>query len=96
MKMSNEMYDFLTTLAGVILPSFAAFYKTLAEIWGLPFAEQIPPTLMAIVVFMNSYLNKSSKAYYQRLAQMTREAEGTLDVEDVEHSFGAENDSEQG
>lgn len=97
MKLSNEWYDFLCLFAGRLLPAFAVLYRTLAETWGLPYAEQIPTTIMAFVVFMNHYLDKSSKAYYQRIAEMTREAEGTQNLEDIEHSAGGENgDSEQG
>lgn len=97
MKMSNELYDFLCLFAGRLLPAFAVLYRTLAETWGLPYAEQIPTTIMAFVVFMNHYLDKSSKAYYQRLAEMIKEAEGTQDVEDVEHQTSENvNDSEKG
>lgn len=94
--MSNKMYDFLSLLGRIILPAFAAFYEAIAVIWDLPFAEKIPPTIMAFVVLLNSCLGISSSNYYKKLADQVREAEGTLDVEDIDHSFGAENDSEQG
>lgn len=96
MKMSNELYDFLCLLGEIMLPAIAAFYEQIANIWGLPYSDKIPPTIMAIVVLLNSFLNKSSKDYYKRLADSIREAEGTLDVEDIDHQADAEHDSEQG
>lgn len=98
LNMSNELYDFLVMLSTILLPAIAAFYEQIATIWGLPYSDKIPPTIMAIVVLMNSYLNKSSKNYYQKLANSIRVAEGTAnEVEDIEHSTGAEDgDTEQG
>ena len=96
MKLSNELYDFLCLLGEIMLPAIAAFYEQIANIWGLPYSDKIPPTIMAIVVLLNSFLNKSSKDYYKRLADSIREAEGTLDVEDIDHQADAEHDSEQG
>lgn len=97
MKLSNEWYDFLCLLGEIILPAIAAFYEQIANIWGLPYSDKIPPTIMAFVVLLNSFLNKSSKDYYKRLSDSIREAEGTLEVEDIEHSAGGENgDSDKG
>lgn len=96
MKLSNELYDFLCLLGEIMLPAIAAFYEQIANIWGLPYSDKIPPTIMAIVVLLNSFLNKSSKDYYKRLADSIREAEGTLDVEDIDHQADAEHDTEQG
>lgn len=97
MKMSNELYDFLCLLGEIVLPATAAFYEQIATIWNLPYSDKIPPTIMAFVVLLNSFLNKSSKDYYKRLADNIREAEGTLDVEDVEHQSSENvNDSEKG
>ena len=96
MKLSNELYDFLCLLGEIMLPAIAAFYEQIANIWGLPYSDKIPPTIMAIVVLLNSFLNKSSKDYYKRLADSIREAEGTLDVENIDHQAEAEHDTEQG
>lgn len=97
MKLSNEWYDFLCLLGEIILPAVAAFYEQIAAIWNLPYSDKIPPTIMAVVVLLNSFLNKSSKDYYKRLADSIREAEGTQSVEDIEHSAGGENgDTDKG
>ena len=38
-------------------------YSTLANIWGLPFAEQIPATISAIGLFLGTVLGISSAEY---------------------------------
>ena len=96
MKLSNQMYDFLKLLGTIILPAVAVFYQTLAGIWGLPFSEQVPSTIMAIVVLLNSCLGISSAAYYKDLANNIRQAEGTLEVEDIEHQVGGEEVEDRG
>lgn len=63
--MSNKTYDLLKLVGQIILPAVAAFYGTLAGIWGLPFAEQIPQTIMALVVLLNACLNHESSSYYK-------------------------------
>lgn len=82
--MSNKMYDFLSLLGRLILPAFAAFYEQIANIWGLPYSDKIPPTIMAVVVLLNSCLGISSANYYKKLANNVLEAEG-VDPEAVEH-----------
>lgn len=82
--MSNKMYDFLSLLGRLVLPAFAAFYEQIANIWGLPYSDKIPPTIMAVVVLLNSCLGISSANYYKKLANNVLEAEG-VDPEAVEH-----------
>lgn len=82
--MSNKLYDFLALLGRLILPAFAAFYEQIAGIWGLPYSDKIPPTIMAVVVLLNSCLGISSANYYKKLANNVLEAEG-VDPEAIEH-----------
>ena len=97
MKLSNEWYDFLSMLGRLILPAIAAFYEQIATIWGLPYSDKIPPTIMAVVVLLNSCLGISSAQYYKKLASNIEIAEGTQNVEDIEHSVGGENgDTDKG
>lgn len=62
--MSNETYDFLKYIAQIILPALSVLYATLGKIWGLPFVEQIPATIMAIDTFMGVALKISSDQYH--------------------------------
>ena len=68
-----------------MLPAFAAFYENIANLWGLPYSDKIPPTIMAFVVFLNSCLGFSSARYYEKLANSVQEAEGTIDPEAIDH-----------
>ena len=61
--MSNKFYDILKWVATVALPAIAALYSGLAEVWNLPYAEQIPETVLLIVAFLGAVLGVSSIKY---------------------------------
>jgi hypothetical protein len=61
--MNNKVYDVLKWIALVVLPAIAIFYGSLAEIWGLPFGEQIPDTIAAFDLFLGVVLGISSVKY---------------------------------
>ena len=45
---NNKTYDILKFVAQIILPAFATFYITIAEICNLPFSTEIAGTITAI------------------------------------------------
>nr|DAX39489.1 MAG TPA: holin [Caudoviricetes sp.] len=61
--MSNKVYDILKFIAQIILPAVATLYTTLADIWGLPYGEAIPLTIMALDTFLGAILMISSNQY---------------------------------
>lgn len=63
MKLSNKAYDVLKWIALIVLPAIAILYESLAAIWGLPYAEQIPETITAIDLFLGVLLGVSNAAY---------------------------------
>lgn len=63
MVLKNSLYDKLKYVAQVILPALATLYFTLAQIWGLPYGEQIVGTISAIDLFLGALLGISSKMY---------------------------------
>ena len=63
MKMSNKMYDVLKWIAMILLPAIGALYFTLANIWGLPYAEQIVGTITGIDTFLGVILGISTSQY---------------------------------
>jgi len=65
--MSNKMYDILKEIALVWLPAIATLYFTLAQIWGLPYGEQIVGTIAAIDTFMGAILHISTIQYRKGL-----------------------------
>ncbi len=64
MRISDKVYDILKWIAQYFLPALGTLYFTLAQIWGLPYGEQIVGTIAAIDTFLGVLLGLSSKAYY--------------------------------
>ena len=65
MKMTNKTYDILKEIALTILPALAVLYATLGKIWGLPYASEVPATIMAIDTFLGVCLHISSAEYHK-------------------------------
>ena len=63
--MSNKVYDVLKWIAQILLPALGALYFALANIWSLPYAEEIVGTITAIDAFLGVILGISSKQYYE-------------------------------
>lgn len=58
----NKLYDVLKWVALIALPALSVFYATLANIWNLPYATQIPLTIDAIDVFIGALIGISHLA----------------------------------
>ena len=63
MKMSNRIYDVLKYVAQYVLPALGTLYFALAQIWGLPYGEQIVGTITAIDAFLGAILGISTYNY---------------------------------
>lgn len=61
--MTNKTYDILKYIALIVLPALAVFYSTISTIWGLPYHDAIPDTIMAIDLFLGACLKISSDRY---------------------------------
>lgn len=61
--MSNKTYDILKWIAQILLPAIGTLYFAIAQIWGLPYAEQIVGTITAIDAFLGAVLGISTKLY---------------------------------
>lgn len=61
--MSDKVYDILKQVAMVWLPAVATLYFALANIWGLPYAEEIVGTITAIDTFLGAILHISNTKY---------------------------------
>lgn len=64
--LSNKMYDMLKRIAQYFLPALATLYLGIAQIWGLPYGEQISGTIMAIDTFLGVLLGISSYQYNKK------------------------------
>lgn len=65
--MSNSTYDKLKFIAQVVLPAAGTLYAALAGIWGLPYAEQIVGTIVAVDTFLGVVLKISTYQYNKSL-----------------------------
>lgn len=73
---SNKVYDVLVWIAYVVLPALAILYTSLADSWGLPYAEQISNTILAIDVFLGALLKVGANRY-QKVIEGNSSDEGT-------------------
>lgn len=60
---SDKNYNILKWLTGIVLPSIGTLYFGLAAIWGLPAAEQVLGSLIALQAFLGTALGLSSHGY---------------------------------
>lgn len=63
MKLTGKTYDVLKAFAQLWLPAAGTLYFALAGIWGLPAAEQVLGTIVAVDTFLGVILGISSANY---------------------------------
>jgi hypothetical protein len=61
--MSSKLYDFLKKLAQIWLPALGTLYFALAAVWGLPAADKVTGTIIAVDTFLGVILNISKNQY---------------------------------
>lgn len=67
MVLKNSVYDVLKYIAQIVLPALGTLYFALANIWGLPYGEQIVGTLTAVDAFLGVCLGISSDKYHKSI-----------------------------
>ena len=82
MKFSDTVYNVLKFVAQVALPGAGTLYFTVANIWGLPEADAVVGTVVAVDTFLGVLLGLSSNQYNKSDARY----DGTFDV--VEENDG--------
>lgn len=60
---NSWLYDRLKFLAQIVLPALGTLYFALAGIWGLPHADEVVGTIVAIDTFLGVVLGISSAGY---------------------------------
>lgn len=65
--MNNKIYDVLKWVAQYLLPALATLYFAIAQVWGLPYGEQIVGTITAIDTFLGVILGISTAQYNKAL-----------------------------
>ena len=60
--LTNELYDVLSKIQR-FLPALGVFYLALAQIWGLPFGDEINMTIAALATLLGTALEISTGIY---------------------------------
>lgn len=63
MLLNDKTYNVLKWVALIALPAGGTLYYTLANIWGLPYAEQVVATVVAANTFLGAVLGVSTYQY---------------------------------
>ena len=63
MKLPDKVYNILKWIALICLPALSTFYGIIADIWNLPYGEQIPRTLTAIGLLIGALIGISQMSY---------------------------------
>ncbi len=61
--LSDATYNRLKFIALVILPALGTLYFALAQIWGLPKAEEVVGTIVALDTFLGLLIKKADSQY---------------------------------
>ena len=61
--MPNKVYDTLKWIALILLPAVGTLYFALANIWSLPYPQEVVGTITAIDAFLGAVLGISSAQY---------------------------------
>jgi hypothetical protein len=96
--LTGKTYDYLKYTAQVFLPAVGTLYFALAAIWGLPSAQEVMGTILAIDAFLGVLLGLSqlqynkSDARYSGAINMSQTPNGLLyslelngDPADIQH-----------
>lgn len=76
--LNDKVYNVLKPIATTVLPGLGALYFTLAQIWGLPNAEEVVGTIAAVNVFLGLLINVTSVQYNRS----DKKYDGAIDVEE--------------
>lgn len=80
---NSKVYDVLKYLALVVFNAIGVFYKGIAEIWGLPYGNEIALTCSAVALLIGTLIGISSYKYNKTelIAQYDQEEENAMETE---------------
>lgn len=64
---TGKLYDALKWLAQVVFPAIGTLYFTLAHLWGLPSADEVVKTIVAVDLFLGLLLGISQINYNKQI-----------------------------
>lgn len=73
MKLPNKVYDVLKWIVIIVLPALATAYLGIAQIWELPYPDEISQTIIIVDTLLGACLGISTISYNK---QINEESEG--------------------
>lgn len=64
-NISDKTYNRLNNTVKLILPALGTLYFTFANVWGLPYGEQVVGSIAALTVFLGVLLTLIKKVWSQ-------------------------------
>jgi len=64
---NSKLYDVLKYFALIVFNAIGVFYKALAEIWNLPYGNEIALTCSALALFVGTLIGISSYKFNKEL-----------------------------
>lgn len=61
--LNDKVYDVLKYVAQIVLPALGTLYFALANIWGLPYGEEVVGTIVAVDTFLGALLQISTNKF---------------------------------
>ena len=61
--MSNKVYDVLKWVALVALDAVGYFYQEIANVWSLPYGDNVLKTCVALSILLGTLIGVSSSNY---------------------------------
>ena len=60
---NNKAYDLIKFVALVLLPALGALYFGVAQIWGLPHADEVVGTIVVVDTFLGALIGVTAQQY---------------------------------
>ena len=87
MRLSDRTYDTLRWIQKLLVLG-ATLYSTIANIWGLPFGDEISKTCLALATFLLGILEIASATYNKDMAGADEITDDLESADDEEVSVG--------
>ena len=81
---NSKLYDVLKYFALVVFDAVGIAYKSLAEVWNLPYGTQIMTTCTILSVLLGTLIGLSSYKYHKTQAEVLEEDDELLEERDGE------------
>jgi hypothetical protein len=75
---NSKLYDVLKYMALIVFNAIGVFYKAIAEIWNLPYGNEIALTCSALALLVGTLIGISSHNYNNMEVEIDEEEQDLL------------------